>query len=144
MISSYAGTFFVLKSLLLHYFALSYPFSHITLMVGITALVVVGILWLFPRISRQFTLTIKILALLPLLVGIIGTALLNHSIHYTTGLEEAAGLESSGNRDSDLQYGYSPILLLLFPAAIGTAGSISYFLLLGIIGGKKRAGPGLK
>lgn len=129
MVGRYSGTFFIIKSVFLHYLLLSSPFSYMALLAGALALIAIGLARILPNWPRPLAFIIRLLTLLPLLIGLAGTAIIVHDTAYIAALETKSCITPSAEKYYDLQYGYSRLLLFIFPAIIGAMGSIFSILL---------------
>lgn len=127
----YLGSVFLIKYLFLNYLILAGPPALIALCIGFSGLCI-GLFMLFFKNARRYSGVLFMLALASVVVGGAGSATALSSTHQAALLEEARQLTPSAARYNDLQYGYSTILLYLFPLLIGVASAIPS-LLFGII-----------
>lgn len=133
MVSRYTGTFFILQSVLAHYFILSNPFSWIVFVSGLFCIFMAGLSAALLRISRSFFYSIRIFAILPFLIGVTGTILLIHNSSDAAWMEKERGLISSEAKYYDWQYGFCRTLLYALPVSIGALSSISAVALVRLI-----------
>lgn len=116
--SRYNGIFSYIAYLFIQYSTLSGPYNVLALGIGAFG-AIAGSLMLFLKDLRAYRKILLAVAILSIVTGLIGTVSTIHETSEAISSEQKINMKSTANNYYSLEYGYSKLLLWLFPFSIG-------------------------
>lgn len=138
--SRYSGIFSHIANLFTHYSNLSGPYNMLVLIIGAFGVIAGSLMLCFKnlRIHRRILL---IIAVFSIITGLLGTVATIYGTAQAVSIEQKSDIVPTADKYYDLEYGYSKILLWLFPLSAGLFSAIPSLLILLILKKPRKSIP---
>ncbi|MCX5679823.1 MAG: hypothetical protein NTZ95_04110 [Candidatus Omnitrophica bacterium] len=128
----YTGIFSYISYLFLHYSILSGPYNALALDIGVFG-AITGLLMLYYKNLRLHRRMLLIIAAFSIIIGLMGTVATIHGTAEAVSIEQKINIKSTADKYYSLEYGYSKLLLWLFPFFVGLFSAVPSLLISQIL-----------